>query len=183
VPEEPAETELPSALPPLDGSDTLLRDWTDNPFITLVPTASTNYAVLARCTADDTVNCAGTNNDTAFLAVTVDCPASGNLGFAQTVLVDAAKANLTWTTAASIDAIEGSLDTLRADAGFANSVNSCLADSVTTNTVAIAASPASGSGLYYLVKGAGSGTFCNEVSTWGDATRDSELAGATNVCP
>ena len=163
----------------LDGSDTLLRDWTDNAFLTDVPAGDTDYAVKTRCTSSP-ASCPGV--DTAFLTVTVNCPSSGNLGFAQSIGVDAAKANLTWTTTAIIDAIEGNLDTLRS-AGFATSVNTCLADDVTTNTVAIAATPASGSGLYYLVKGSGGGAFCNEVSTWGSAARDTDLSGAANVCP
>jgi hypothetical protein len=164
----------------LDGSDTLLRDWTDNAFLTDVPATGLDYAVKTRCTSSP-ASCTGV--DTAFLTVGVNCPSSGNLGFNSIVGVDAAKANLTWGVASTIDAIEGSLDTLLS-AGFATSVNTCLADNVSTNTISIANTPGSGSGLYYLVRGTGGGVFCNEgSSTWGDASRDAGLSGAANVCP
>ena len=161
-------------------NDTLLRDWTDYAFYTDVPAGDTDYAVITRCTSSP-ASCTGTN--TAFLSVTVNCPSSGNLGFNSSVGVDAAKANLTWGVASTIDAIEGSLDTLLS-AGFATSVNTCLADNVSTNTVSIANTPAAGSGLYYLVRGTGAGVYCNEgSSTWGSAARDTDLSGAANVCP
>ncbi len=163
----------------IEGTDTMLRDWTDNPVLVEVPPAETNYGVKARCSSTNT--CSGT--DTAFLTVTVNCPASGNLGFNDPIGFNT-KTSIDWASAFTVDAIEGDLGTLLAGASFANSVNSCLVNDVNTNSVSAPNTPVLGSGFYYLVRQATAGTFCNEgTQTWGDAKRDGELPSDPDTCP
>lgn len=158
-------------------SDTLLRDYTDDGFYLFAPTASGKYAVRARCSSAP--SCA----DDAFLDVTVICPSSGNLGFAQSIGFNS-KTQIGWGAAATVDAVRGSLNTLRSSGTFTGAIQACVANDVNTSTINDATAAAPGTGLFWLVKGsAGGGSACNAVATYGSASRDSEIGADGNACP
>ena len=160
-------------------------DYTDDAFFLAAPTTDgiNKYAVRARCSSEPTCG-----ND-AFLDVTVLCPSSGNLGFAQSIGFNS-KTQIGWGAAATVDAVRGSLDTLRSSGTYTGAIQACVANDVNTNTIDDATAAAPGTGLFWLVKGsAGGGDACNAVSSYGDATpgtgvdRDSEIGADANACP
>ncbi len=171
-----------------DPSDSLLRDWTDNPVYIDAPSASTDYGVIARCSSAPACGSGGTN--TAFLPVTVTCPSTGTIGgpFGQAVGFSD-KTTLSWTTSTTYDAIRGDLGTLRTSGTFNGSVQACLANDATGTSVTDATDPTSGNGLYYLVRGGGGAGACNATPSWGTGAgseqtgRDSEIGADGNTCP
>ena len=171
-----------------DAGDVLLRTWTDNPELVDAPSGTTRYGVQVRCSA--LTSCAGS----ATAQVVVDCPSTGNAlaAFNQDISFSS-KTAFGWPTAQAADAIRGSLDALRAAGGqFNATVQTCLNNNTSVNTVPDATTPGVGSGFYYLVRGAGV-TFCNAGNSWktfsaaekpgAGGDRDADLAGAANVCP
>jgi len=167
-----------------DAGDTLLRDWTDDPFYLAAPSASARYGVQIRCSSAP--SCGGDGDAT--VDVTVDCPASGNLGFNQTIGFNN-KTEIGWNAAATIDAVRGNLITLRSSGSFSNAVDACAADNQNVTTLAAPESPAVGGGLYWLVRGSGGGAACNAVSTYSSGgarevpDRDAEIGADPDACP
>lgn len=183
-----------------ESGETLLRDWTDNPILLEVPEQSTTYGVEVRCSSAP--SCGATLvPPTDTVLVTVSCPSSGTLfdpPFPQTINVSKpsilgaepdVNASVSWTTAATVDAIRGNLNLLRSSVGnFTGTVQACIGNNVTTASITDNTSPGSGgSGLYYLVRS--SGSFCNSPGSWSSgnpkeaAGRNSEIGADANTCP
>ncbi len=161
---------------PGTAGDTLLRDWTDNPFFVDAPLQTTKYLAEVRCST-----AASCVDSSPVLTVNVTCPSNGTVpapDFTQTVLAQSNKQTFNWTSAATVDVVKGDLNALRSTKSFTGT-DTCLADDQTISSFSDAATPASGAGFYYLVRNS-SGELCNEgPGTWGSSKRDSELT----ACP
>ncbi len=179
------------------GTDTLLRDWTDDPIFVDAPTLSTTYSVGVRCGS----NTACDQPSVASSTVTVDCPSTDTQfdpAFAQTIKVDKpaltgaepdVNASVNWATSATVDGIRGDLDLLKSNGGnFTPTVLACIGNNVTVTSITDNTNPgAAGQGLYYLIRG--SGQFCNKPGTWSTgnpreaAGRNGEIIASANSCP
>jgi len=163
--------------------DTLLRDWTDDPVLSVSPAYTSGYLVETRCSSLPT--CAGH----ATALVDVPCPAS------PTAFPEVMRANgnsMGWDSLFRVDAVQGNLSALRAGNGqFQGSVLACLVDDVRTNVVVLGGDPSPGSGFYYLVRAGGLVPDC--ARTWSTGAsrelpgaggdRDADLALDPNNCP
>jgi len=118
------------------------------------------------------------------------CPAAPPSGTPHLLLTDGgAGVALMWSAlpdASGYDVVQGRLDVLRDSAGdFAAATESCLANDLTTATLAAPLPPAPGQGLWYLVRGrncSGNGTW--DVSSPGLAgPRDPGIGASANGCP
>jgi hypothetical protein len=135
----------------VDGG-TELRGWSDNPIVLAAPRVDTDYLVEVRCSTDPP--CA----DSVVIDVDVGCPASGNLNlpFAEPILAGSSKVEFTWTTPLDFDLFSGDLEAVGSYAGDLSSGSG--------SSFPATATPATGEGLYYVVRI--TGEFCNDVGLW-----------------
>jgi hypothetical protein len=181
----------------IDGSDTLLRDWTDNPLFLDAPSQTTGYAVQSRCSSDTA--CGSVDQQFAFVTVTVLCPSSGALSSPFTQSVTASSASqFSWGVADTVDVYRGNLagggsgagaSSLTGTGSFLNTVETCLQDDQNLSSFTDATTPtAAGDGVYYLVRSLG-GAFCNQSGSWNSTganqvgSRDADINGSANACP
>ncbi len=142
-----------------DAGDRLLRGWTGNAVLVDAPRATTRYAVDVRCaTATD---CA----DTQPLLLTVNCPASGNLGGVFQTVRAPDPATFAWTSPVDGQSARGALSGV---ASYSTAGGGTGAFFAATSYDASGDAPAPGAGLWYLFRNAagGGGSFCNEIATW-----------------
>ncbi len=183
-----------------DSGDVLLRDWTDNSTFVDAPLQTTNYGVRVRCSTAKSCDAA---SNAFSKQVQVTCPTATNAVFPQNITLTkvlGASITINWSSAASVDAIRGSLTgtplapatfALKGHSSFSNTVNLCLAtNSASTTTLADATDPGPGNGFYYLVRGQvqkyttgvpserGYTGFCNSARP-----RDTDLIADPVVCP
>jgi hypothetical protein len=165
-------------------ADTLLRDWTDDPVLSVAPYYTTNYLAEVRCSSR--VACA----DRAASLVSVPC-ATSPPPFPETVLLE--RYRMFWESSFRVDAVYGDLAALRASGGaFQNTVHLCFANDSLTNELFLAADPPPGGASYYLVR-LGGGLIPACAQTWGTGVpqehpgaggnRDVDLAADVNTCP
>jgi hypothetical protein len=173
------------------GVDPLLRDWLDNAILLDAPDGNIRYAVEVRCSS--ATSCGG--GAKAFVTVGVTCPGLGGPldpgPFGQTIRVSKGTdptINLTWTTAALVDAIRGNLTTLRSNSGnFGLTVEACINNNTTVNSVADSTSVAAGAAKYYMIRIAD--PLCNKQGTWSTGTagevpgRNTETNSDSDTCP
>jgi len=181
----------------IDGADTLLRDWTDNPLYLDAPTGTKTYAVEARCSSDTACG-TGTDNHFAFVTVSVSCPSTGNLktSFSQAIGADS-KTQFSWGVADTVDVYRGNLsgagsgggaNSLTGTGSFLDTVESCLQDDANISSFTDATNPNAASGVYYLVRPKG-GAFCNQAGSWNSGgtgqagDRDADIDASANACP
>jgi hypothetical protein len=177
-------------------TDTLIRDWTDNPVYDTAPMADTNYAVNVRCSSAPDCTSAGDAKE-AFQLIEVECPSTGNAGFGQDIFANT-KTQYIWNVAATVDVLRGNLvgvgsnvgsSALRPTGNYTDTVETCLQDDATISSFTDGTSPlAAGDGLYYLVRGSGESQFCNVFNTYNSGgpaqvgDRDPEIAADANRC-
>ena len=98
------------------------------------------------------------------------------------------KSRLWWGSipgATSYDVVRGSLGQLRATGGdFASSLVTqlCVANNQTATFWVHTETPAAGDGVWYLVRGAPTGTY-DSGSASQSGSRDAEIAASGNGCP
>ena len=139
------------------------------------PLATTNYSVEVRCSSDPA--CA----DSVTLAVTVDCPSSGNLGgFPDVLATD--KSTLSWSTSLAYDYAEGDL------AGVSTYATNATGTAPAGTSYSMG-SIGVGQGFYYVFRqpgplGGGS-LACNDPgNTWSSGGgSESSTPGRDNVLP
>ena len=160
-----------------NGTDTLLRDWTDNSKFVDAPQVTTTYGVKVRCSTDPACDSATPGNATTTL-VTVTCPSTGNALAKFTNILRVSKPTLTgvepdqnstlsWGVATSVDAVRGNLGTVRASqtlAGcvlngpcdgngtFAGSGATCIADNQNVASIVDNTAASTGQLFYWLVR-------------------------------
>jgi hypothetical protein len=144
-----------------DAEDTIAREFAVDPIFEDAPSLTTRYGVRVKCSSSP----APCTDDETVL-VTVGCP-----GAPGTYLSEAWWTNLRFddeTTLVTplahqrIDAVRGVLNALRAGGAFGG--ETCLASDLSGRTITDAATPASGDGFYYLLRGADAA--CNENRSW-----------------
>jgi hypothetical protein len=150
------------------GTDTLLRNWSENALLLQAPANSSDYAVDVRCSA--LTSCAATVHK----SVTVNCPISpsGPPVSVGTVTADGSggKSNFQWTAGTVAYAYgEGLLSTLDGSYTTAtNGLGNAAGHTVTT-----------GGSIWVLFRtdAAGSGLYCNSPGpgSWGSTARDANL--------
>jgi hypothetical protein len=165
-------------------ADTLLRDWTDDPLLSVAPYYTAGYLAEVHCSS--LVACA----DHAATLLNVPCAASPP-PFPETIRLD--RNRMFWESSLRVDAVYGDLAALRASGGaFQNTVHLCLADDSLTNELFLAADPPPGDASYYLVR-LGGGLIPACAQTWGTGVpqehpgaggnRDADLAADPSTCP
>ncbi len=174
-----------------DGSDVLLRDWTDNPIYMDAPSSSQAYGLEVRCSSDTL--CEGFADET----LNITCPDSTGTGsFKSTVrlvkdnVVDAGAGSKTvtitanWASSVKVQAVNGDLDALLGTGTYTGTVIGCLknlSDPATT-TFSDTNTIAPGNGIYYVVRG----NLCNNFSYGGEGEavdRDAQIDADGNACP
>jgi hypothetical protein len=150
-----------------DASDTLLRNWTDNPTIVDAPLATSTYVMEVRCSTD--TECLSSIAQT----VAVNCPSSGNLGFP--TVTAPGDGTLSWGNLLAYNWAKGNLAQVGSYITSGTGVGNATSFDISVDN------PLENQGLYYLFRSAGTvgsgGTgFCNDPGiTWGNAARDAAL--------
>jgi hypothetical protein len=176
----------------LGGADTLLRSWTDNPVIVVVPDFPGDvFIVEIRCSSDpDCGTALGPGPAKGVVQAKVECPgipAPIRFGNPSTPGV---KNRIYWDTgpAIDIDWTYGSFTTSTSISTFAETACTDL-NAVGSIDITSLLDPAAGSGFWFLVKKdgpvAGLTVLCNDNVTWqnlprNEAARDANLA---SNCP
>jgi hypothetical protein len=134
-----------------DGGTAVLREFSGNPVLTAAPQSDTDYLVEVRCSSDPSCNVSAT------VDVNVDCPASGNLGGIFPTIVASTKTTWAWTPSKDYVVWQGDVTVVSTYGGAETFFGT--GDSFTDP-----ATPALGSGEYYLVREVGE--FCNDDGVW-----------------
>ncbi|MEE8410972.1 MAG: hypothetical protein V3S47_00615 [Acidobacteriota bacterium] len=146
------------------GTDTLVRNWSENAILLDAPGNNTNYAVDARCSALTTCL------STAYNTVAVDCPSSADPVFPSFTTSNAPKGLFEWA---------GPIDYAVAEGLLSNLTSAYMATVATTGLNGSTHTIATGGTVWVLFRTdtAGAGAFCNSPGpgSWGDLDRDTAL--------
>jgi hypothetical protein len=176
-----------------DGGATLIRNFSENAVLLDAPSVDTDYVVTVRCSTDVTCSentavgcftdedCTGIGtcsgpprcDNSATVDVNVNCPSTDTLvGIFPETIRATTKTLFSWPTPVSYDLFSGDLGAVSSYTGTMSSG--------TGNSFAAAATPGSGAGFYYIVRG---GTeFCNEIPGWSSGG-SGEQAGRDAALP
>jgi hypothetical protein len=155
----------------LEGTDTVLYEWSDKNVYADNPVGKEHYCVEVRCASDPDCN-ATTCLDAGYEAAGPPLPGP----ISNVTYLDDQKTTMQWNvevSSAAYDIARGDIKLLRDNAGdFSASSPSCLENNSADNQTTDTDEPVgSGEGYYYLVRG----TNATGNGTWGSTEADTGL--------